>query len=114
MCRFLVLSLSALAGLSLAQTAEQAAVLAPEHQFVDGFNKGDMKTMLATCAEQTSILDEFPPYEWHGAGACSKWAADYDADAKKNVITDGKVTLSAPTHVDIVADRAYVVVPANY
>jgi len=89
-------------------------VLAAEHQFVDGFNKGDMKTMLATCAEQTSILDEFPPYEWHGAGACSKWAADYDADAKKNVITDGKVTLSAPTHVDIVADRAYVVVPANY
>ncbi len=47
-------------------------------------------------------------------GACSNWANDYDADAKKNGITDGIVTLSNPRHIDITADRAYVVVPANY
>ena len=70
--------------------------------------------MLAACADQTSILDEFPPYEWHGAGACTKWMNDYDADAKKNGITDGFVALSAPRHVDVAADHAYVVVPANY
>ena len=51
---------------------------------------------------------------WHGAGACSNWANDFDADAKKNGITDGIVTLGNPRHVDITADRAYVVVPANY
>jgi len=90
------------------------AVVAAVHQFVDGFNKGDMKIMAASCAEQASILDEFPPHEWHGAGACAKWAADYDADAKKNGITDGVVTLSNPTHVDVTGDREYVVVPANY
>jgi hypothetical protein len=39
---------------------------------------------------------------------------DYDADAKKNGITDGVVTLRAPKHLDVVADRAYVVVPADY
>ena len=39
---------------------------------------------------------------------------DYNADAKKNGITDGIVTLGAPVHVDITTDRAYVVVPANY
>jgi len=44
------------------------AVVAEVHQFVDGFNKGDMKVMAASCAEQASFLDEFPPHEWHGGG----------------------------------------------
>jgi len=48
---------------------ERADVMAPVNQFINGFNKGDIKTALAACAEQTSIIDEFPPYEWHGAGA---------------------------------------------
>jgi hypothetical protein len=117
MCRLLIaLSLAAFATLSTAQTlgSAQTAVLAPVHQFVDGFNKGDTKMLLAACADQTSILDEFPPHEWHGPGACAKWISDFDADAKKNGITDGVVTLSNPSHVDITSDRAYVVIPANY
>jgi hypothetical protein len=97
-----------------AAASEKTDVLVPVHQFVDGFNKGDTKAALAACADQTSIIDEFPPHEWHGAGACSKWMNDYDSDAKKNGITDGIVTLSNPRHVDITADRAYVVVPASY
>ena len=60
------------------------------------------------------IIDEFPPHEWHGAGTCSKWLADYDADAKKNGISGGAVTIHKPLHVDVTADRAYIVVPANY
>ena len=110
------LSLAAFSTVAAAQTAGSArtAVLAPVHQFVDGFNKGDTKLLLATCADQTSILDEFPPHEWHGKGACAKWVSDFEADAKKNGITDGVVTLSNPSHVDITSDRAYVVIPANY
>jgi hypothetical protein len=101
---------------STAQTpgSARSAALATVRQFVNGFNQGDTKTIISTCADQTSILDEFPPYEWHGAGACAKWISDFDADAKKNGITDGVVTLSNPSHVDISADRAYVVIPANY
>jgi hypothetical protein len=64
--------------------------------------------------DQTSIIDECSLHEWHGAGACLKWMSDYDANAKKNGITDGIVTLSNPRHIDITADRAYVVVAANY
>jgi hypothetical protein len=94
--------------------AEKDDVMVPVKQFVDGFNKGDVKSALATCAEQTSIIDEFPPHEWHGPGACATWANDFDADAKKNGVTDGKVTLGKPKHVDVAADRAYVVVPASY
>lgn len=97
-----------------AAASEKTEVMVLVNQFVDGFNKGDTKTALAACADQTSIIDEFPPYEWHGAGACSKWANDYDADAKKNGITDGIVMLGKPRHIDINGDRAYVVVQSNY
>jgi len=102
--------------IALAQGAgsDKAPVIAPVRQIVDAFNKGDTKTAAAVCADQTSIIDEFPPHEWHGPGGCAKWMADYDADAKKNRITDGVVTLGTPKHVDITADRAYVVVPADY
>lgn len=105
-----------LAAVSHAQTpaSTQAAVLASVHQFVDAFNKGDTKAIQAACADQTSILDEFPPHEWHGTGACAKWVSDYDTDAKNNGITEGVVTLSTPLHVDVNANRAYVVIPANY
>ena len=92
----------------------QADVMVPVHQFVDGCNKGDTTTAAAACADQTSIIDEFPPHEWHGAGACSKWMNDYDADARKNGITEGIVTLGTPRHIDITADRAYVVIPSDY
>jgi len=84
------------------------------HQFTDGFNKGDTKSAVAACADQTSISDEFAPHEWHGAGACEKWANDYDADAKKHGVTDGIVTLGRACRVDVTDNYAYVVVPASY
>lgn len=92
----------------------QADVLAPIHRFVDAFNQGDYKGAAASCADAVAILDEFPPHEWHGAGACTRWMNDYDADAKKHGITDGKVTLGTPRHVDVTGDRAYVVIPSDY
>ena len=92
---------------------EKTDVMMPIHQFVEAFNKGDSK-MATFCADEMSIIDEFAPHEWHGAGTCLKWMNDYDADAKKNGITDGIVTLSSPRHIDITVDRAYVVVSANY
>lgn len=95
-------------------TSEKSAVMAPIHQFVDGFNKGDTKSALAACADQTAIIDEFPPHTWTGSGACAQWASAFDADSKKNGVTDGKVTLGVAKHVDITGDRAYVIVPATY
>jgi ketosteroid isomerase-like protein len=94
--------------------SDQTDVMVPIHQFVDGFNKGDAKSALAACAEETSIIDEFPPHEWHGAGACAKWADDYVANAKKDGITDGVVKLHKPLHVAVTGDRAYVVIPTDY
>jgi hypothetical protein len=97
-----------------AAATEKTDVMMSVHQFIDGFNKGDIKTALAACAEQTSIIDEFPPHEWHGPGACATWANDFGADAQRNGITDGFVSLGKPRHVDVTTDHAYVVAPATY
>ncbi len=99
---------------SAALAGEEAAAFAPVKQFVEGFNKGDAKTALAACAPSAVIIDEFAPYLWLGANACSTWAGAYDADAKANGITDGVVTLGKPRHVFVTGDTAYVVVPTAY
>jgi ketosteroid isomerase-like protein len=99
---------------AFASASDQDDAMKSVRQFVDGFNKGDAKSALAACADQVFIIDEFPPYQWSGSGACSTWANDYDADAKKNGITDALVTLGKPGHVDLTGDNAYVVVPATY
>jgi len=116
--RFMQKILIALAVVVLTTTTTVASdktdVMTLVRQFVVGFNQGDTKTAAGACAEETFIIDEFPPYEWHGAGGCSQWMNDYDADAKKNGISDGVVTLGRPRHLDVTSERAYVVVPANY
>ena len=96
------------------QANQQADVMAVVNRFVDGFNKGDTKALVSSCAAQTSIIDEFPPHEWHGTGACRAWASDYNANAKKEGITDGAVVLTKPTQVAVTGGRAYVVIPSNY
>ncbi|MGZ4818451.1 MAG: nuclear transport factor 2 family protein [Terriglobales bacterium] len=113
---FALMALAAGAGFGQDKTAaaDKTAVMKPVQQFTDAFNKGDAKTAAAACADQTSIIDEFPPYEWHGAGGCAKWMNDFDADSKKNGITDGSVKLGPARHVEVMGDRAYVVVPAEY
>jgi len=110
----LVACIAAALATGSALAADKDDVMVPVRQFVDGFNKGDVKSAVATCAEQASIIDEFPPHEWHGPGACQTWANDFDADAKKNGMSEGSVKLGKPRHVDVSGDRAYVVVPVTF
>jgi ketosteroid isomerase-like protein len=110
---FMVATL-ALPAATQAQTSATADVMAVVRQFVDGFNKGDLKLLSSACAEQVAIIDEFPPHAWQGAASCTRWSRDYDADAKKRGISDGLVTIGKPTHIDVAGDHAYVVGPANY
>lgn len=98
----------------LAAASEQSDAMAPVHQFVNGFNQSDTKMLLAVCADQASIIDDFAPYHWSGAGACSAWAQAYGDWAKQNGVSDGFVTLGKARHIEVVGDAAYVVVPANF
>lgn len=114
MKKLLLVLAACMLGISSPAIAQQAEVLAAINHFVDGFNKGDVKVLTTSCATETSIIDEFPPYEWHGAGACLRWMKDFDANARENGITEPVVTLGTPSHVGITGNRAYVVIPSNY
>lgn len=99
---------AALIAFTPSSAAAQAGPLAALRQFGDAFNKGDVKTAAAACAVDAVIIDEFPPYESKG---CTTWMDAYAADATKNQITDGVVTLGTALHVAVDVDRAYIVVP---
>jgi ketosteroid isomerase-like protein len=104
-----------LAAPASAQTPD-AEVMAPIQKFMDSFNKGDAAGAAATHAATADlvIIDEVPPYVWHGAKAFQAWSADLESDAKKNGITEPMVTISKATRIEQNGDRSYVVVPAVY
>ena len=93
--------------------SQETDVMAPVRQFVDGFNKNDIKMAQAACADQTFIIDDFPPHEWRGSGATAKWFRDLTRMGKKNGMSDAFVTLLKPRQVDVTGTHAYVVVPTN-
>jgi hypothetical protein len=90
--------------------------MAPINTFMDSFNKGDSAGAAATHAAVADlvIMDEVPPYVWHGAQAFKTWAADLERDETKRAITDQKVTLGAVTRIETDGTSAYVVVPSVY
>ena len=114
--RTMLLGFALLAAFAAAPAAamDQNDVQARVQAFIDAFNKGDIDQVKAICADETAIIDEFPPYEWHGAGACLKWGEDYGKDAQANGITDGKVVLGKFRRHDVSGNRAYLVANATY
>ena len=104
----------AVAASGSAFASPETEAMAPVKQFVNGFNKGDMKAVVAAAEADMNIVDDFAPHEWHGKGAMAKWLHDYDVDAKKQSIKDGIVTIGTPWRVDVTGDRAYAVIPAEY
>ena len=114
-----ILAVAAVAWCLLAAPASaqtDAEVMAPIQKFIDSFNKGDVAAAAATHAATADlvIIDEVPPYAWHGAKAFQTWSADLESDAKKNGITEPKVTLGAVTRIEKNGDQSYVVVPTVY
>jgi hypothetical protein len=91
--------------------SDKTDVMAVVHQWVDGLNKGDMKSSLAACADEGSIIDGVPPYEWHGSGVCAKWMKDYDAWVTKDGVTDAKASPGKARTIDVDGSHAYVVLP---
>lgn len=92
-----------------AMASESIDAMAVVRQWIDALNKGDMKSFVAICTEETSILDDMPPYQWNGPDACAKWWSTNDAFGKSNDITDAFVRLGNPLQLYVTGDRAYVV-----
>jgi ketosteroid isomerase-like protein len=94
--------------------SDETDIMGVINKMNDALTKNDMKTAAGTYAANASILDEFPPHFWSGAGAFNRWANDFGADSKKHGDTDAVVTTSKPPHVSVDGDRGYAVVPAVY
>lgn len=110
----IVFTLSIAPRLGLA--SDKTDVVAAVHRYVDNLDtdKDKLKTALAMCDSQVSILDEFPPHEWHGEAACAEWWKALNTYDEKSVITDGDAKLGTPWTVDVSEDRAYFVAPMIY
>jgi hypothetical protein len=93
--------------------SQQAEVMLPVRQFINGFNKGDVKMTQTACVEQSFIIDDFPPHAWAGSGATPKWLRDLDTFEKKNGTSAPFVALEKPRQIDVTGTRAYVVVPTK-
>jgi ketosteroid isomerase-like protein len=97
-----------------AAASEQTEAVAAVHRYFDNLEKDKLETALKVCDSHVSILDEFPPHEWHGATACADWWKALNAYNDKSGITDGDARLGTPWSVDVTGDRAYLVFPASY
>ena len=40
---------------------------------------------VAVCADDAAVIDDVPPFEWHGPGACSRWQKDNDAYLQQGI-----------------------------
>ena len=87
--------------------------VAAVRQYIDGFNKGDVKVMAATFAVPGSILDGMAPHVWHGPTATQDWYRDVLIEGKQHGASDYFVTVGEPLHNNVTGDGAYVVVPAT-
>jgi hypothetical protein len=76
-----------------AAASEKEDAISVVHRWIDGFNKGDAKAAVSTCAEQVSIIDDFPPHEWHGLEACKQWFEDFESMSKAQRITNSRIAL---------------------
>ena len=96
------------------QAAPADDALASVRTWLDRFNAGDMDAFYAGHADNAVIIDEFAPYVWSGAKVPQTWAQDYDADAKRQNITEPRMDYAAPIRAISNGKSAYIVLPTVY
>jgi ketosteroid isomerase-like protein len=92
---------------------DAAAPMATVRDYIGAFNRGDVKSMAASCADPMSILDGMAPHVWHGRTACQDWYGDVLVEGEHAGAGDYFVELGEARHVNITGDNAYVVVPTS-
>ncbi|HEY1724249.1 MAG TPA: hypothetical protein VGF89_02415 [Steroidobacteraceae bacterium] len=110
---------SVLIGVALAVLASGQAfasaktdAVAAIQKWMDDFNRGELAP--ASCSGVVSLVDDIPPHEWHGEGACAAWAKDFSAWATAHEVTNGSVKLGKVRHVDASGQSAYVVAATSF
>ena len=97
-----------------AALAGDAAVEAPIHRMMDGFNKGDIAAVKAVHVAAPTIVDNVAPFIWSGPKAFDTWLSDLAKSEAALGKTDGAVWFGDPVDEFVAGDRAYVVTPCSY
>lgn len=113
--KFTCLVLSAVAFLgAVPAAARDAAVEAPIHAMMDGFNKGDIAAVKALHVAAPTIVDNVAPFYWSGPAAFDNWISDLGSAEAAAGKSEGAVWLGDPVDEVVAGDRAYVVTPSRY
>ena len=94
--------------------SDKTEVVNAVNRYLSNLDRDKIQTAVAMCDPDVSILDEFPPYAWHGPTACADWwkgLLEYD---EKSGIKNGDATLGKPWTVDVTGDNGYFVAPMTY
>ena len=106
----LAASVLTVAGATSALASDRDDVMA----VVTLWNDTDSAKSISSCADDAAVIDDFPPFEWQGPGACANWSKAFDGFAQQNGITDPVGTIGKPKQFTVKGDHAYVVVPATF
>jgi ketosteroid isomerase-like protein len=93
--------------------SDTSEAFAPVRQYIDAFNKADVKAMSSLFAVPGVILDGMAPHLWQGPTASQDWYRDVLTEGEHLGANGYFVTLGEPRHVNVTRDAAYVVVPAT-
>ena len=98
----------------VANAREKAALMKPVARLIHALNTGDAKELRPFYTAQTTIVDEFAPYEWTGADAVDRYFADFGKVVTALEITDMNIRSSAPSYVYVDGPRAYLTFPVSF
>ena len=93
--------------------SDTSETFATVRQYIDAFNKGDVKVMCSLFAVPGAILDRMAPHLWQGPTAAQDWYKDVLTEGEHLGASGYFVTLGESRHVNVTGDAAYVVVPAT-
>ena len=107
----MVCALLVAGGVAAADHVDPAATV---RQFIDAFNRGDIKAAEETHVAEPIIIDEFPPYQWQGRHSFKTWLGDLTKNDTAAGVTDGHMKLGDVIRQEATGDHAYVVVATDY
>lgn len=79
--------------------------IASVRQFIEGFNHNDIELAQAACADESVIVDDFPPHEWMGPRATTAWLTDMNRMGADYGMSDASVELDEATAQVTISDK---------
>ncbi|CAN5145861.1 hypothetical protein BH09PSE1_BH09PSE1_21250 [soil metagenome] len=94
--------------------AQDAAVEAPIHQFIDGVGRGDMASVKAAHVASPIIVDNIAPHLWSGPDAFDTFLNALMSTEAAQGKTGSVLAIGDVVTETVSGDTAYVVVPSTY